>query len=203
MSTLIFGDSITHGCYDTENGGWVERLKVEFWKDNKEKRGEYWEGTNIYNFGIDGDIAEGILKRFETEVISVLFGIDRIIFAIGVNDSVSYQNGDVKFKEEEFQKNLESLVQKASEHTQNIVFIGLTKVDETLVNPVKDSKSGRSYTNQRIQIFDQIIQEVARKNSLKYIHLFDLLEKEDLSDGLHPNSAGHQKIFQRVHLGLY
>ena len=28
--------------------------------------------------------------------------------------------------------------------------------------------------------------------------MYGLLDKEDLEDGLHPNSAGHEKMFQRV-----
>lgn len=28
--------------------------------------------------------------------------------------------------------------------------------------------------------------------------MFDLLENEDLEDGLHPNSEGHKKMFIRV-----
>lgn len=203
MSTLIFGDSITHGCYDTENGGWAERLKLEFWKDNKKERGEYFQGDDLYNFGIDGDFATGILNRFDTQANFVLYGISRIIFAIGINDSVSYQNGDVKFKEGEFTKNLEDLVDKAWKYTKDITFIGLTKVDESITNPLKQSKGGKSYANQRIQVFDQIIQDVSARNNLKYIHLFDILEKEDLSDGLHPNSGGHKKIFEKVYFEIF
>jgi lysophospholipase L1-like esterase len=28
--------------------------------------------------------------------------------------------------------------------------------------------------------------------------MFDLLDEKDLIDGLHPNSQGHQKMFERV-----
>ncbi|MEA1963419.1 MAG: hypothetical protein U9M94_04270 [Patescibacteria group bacterium] len=33
---------------------------------------------------------------------------------------------------------------------------------------------------------------------MPFIEMFDLLNDEDLEDGLHPNSDGHEKMFKRV-----
>ncbi len=36
------------------------------------------------------------------------------------------------------------------------------------------------------------------KEKVNYLKMPDLLDKEDLEDGLHPNSKGHQKLFLKV-----
>ena len=42
------------------------------------------------------------------------------------------------------------------------------------------------------------IKEICAKNNLLFIEMQDLLKDEDLEDGLHPNSKGHEKMFLRV-----
>lgn len=36
---------------------------------------------------------------------------------------------------------------------------------------------------------------VCEKNSIPYCDIFSVLKNEDLEDGLHPNAAGHEKLF--------
>jgi lysophospholipase L1-like esterase len=39
---------------------------------------------------------------------------------------------------------------------------------------------------------------MCEKENLYFIDMFDLLKKNDLEDGLHPNAKGHEKIFEKV-----
>ena len=43
-----------------------------------------------------------------------------------------------------------------------------------------------------------ILNEIAEKEGVHYIYMYDLLCKEDFIDGLHPNASGHEKIFEKV-----
>lgn len=155
------------------------------------------EWFNIYNLGIPGDTTRGLLKRFETEAESRM--PDLIIFAIGINDSayrVSPDNNETR--KEEFGANLQTLTKEARKFTDNIVFVGLTKVEEFKVQPLDSSATGKSYSNALIQEYDDIIKLFCEREGISFIEIFDLLENKDLDDGLHPNAKGHQKIFEKV-----
>ena len=39
---------------------------------------------------------------------------------------------------------------------------------------------------------------ICTKNDVDYLYIYDLLEVEELFDGLHPNNVGHQKICDKV-----
>jgi len=55
-----------------------------------------------------------------------------------------------------------------------------------------------SYKNKDVIEYSQIIKEFCDKNNLPFIDIYDILNMDDLEDGLHPNSIGHEKIFQKV-----
>ena len=92
---LVFGDSIARGAVDLEKGGWVERLRIYFVNNSKDK--------SVYNLGISGDTTENLLKRFMNEC--KVREPEIIIFAIGVNDSAIIQNKNNWVSEKDFQKN--------------------------------------------------------------------------------------------------
>jgi len=62
--------------------------------------------------------------------------------------------------------------------------------------------AGKKYTNSRIEKLDEIIKDFCQKMDLKYIEVGDLIKNEDLVDGLHPNSTGHEKMYKRIRAEL-
>ena len=184
----IFGDSITHGVLDEEMGGWANRLKVYFW----EYSDEYL--TNIYDLGVDGETASGLLSRCEMEIKSRNPNI--VIFAIGINDSTYYADGRVLIEEGEFKNNLEKLIQIAHKFTSEVVFIGLTPIVEKMLQPYLET--GESYSTDRVATFDSIISETCAKQNVHYITMQDIVDSRSLPDGLHPDVNTHQKIFVHV-----
>lgn len=192
MNTIcIFGDSIVYGESDVLSGGWATLLKRYI----EENTAEDW--INIYNLGISGDTTTGLLKRFKME--AEVRAPDLIMFGIGINDSV-YRGllDNNETPREEFNDNLKILIKKARVFTNNIIFVGLTKVEESKVQPLSDSATGKSYSNVLIQKYNSDIKSLCEKENLYFIEIFSLLENEDLHDGLHPNAQGHQKIFESV-----
>jgi len=179
MVICIFGDSITWGAFDYKNGGWVGRLRNYFEEKDEE--------IEIYNLGIAGNKTRDLLARFENEV--KVRKVDVIVFAIGIND--------VNKKEIEFKENVEKLYKKATKYSTKIIFIGLTRVDERKTK-VLSFFAGKKYTNSRIEKLDEVIKDFCQKMDLKYIEVGDLIEKGDLVDGLHPNSKGHEKMYERI-----
>ena len=60
--------------------------------------------------------------------------------------------------------------------------------------------------NYHINIFKENVLniiEISKNNNLNYIKLIDLINKEELTDGLHPNNIGHKKISERILNSIY
>jgi acyl-CoA thioesterase-1 len=202
MRVLVFGDSITQGFWDSE-GGWAARLRKHYDKIQLE------DPVNnriplIFNLGISGDIAPGIIKRLESETEARArrwptekFGY---VVAIGINDSV-VEDGKPRFSEDEYRVDLEHIVGQAKSHSEKIMLVGLTACDEKLTAPFWGDVN---YTNERIRAFEAVMQKVAAENNTVFIPVFDKFKKHLdggeslLADGLHPNNEGHELIFQLV-----
>jgi lysophospholipase L1-like esterase len=192
MRICIFGDSIAWGANDFECGGWAAYL----WRYLYEK-----DETDVCNLGISGDVTTQTLKRFDVEASARR--ADAIMFALGVNDSAYVKSKDARWTpHEEFTKNLPQLYEKAGRFTDNIVFIGLTPVDETKLSPAPFAPD-LWYDSKSVQEYDAMIEQFCKRYSAPYVPMDDVLTLDNLSDGLHPNSQGHRRMFERIKQNLY
>lgn len=191
MNIYIFGDSIVWGACDYEKGGWVERLK-SYLMQNK-------EDVDVYNLGVSGNNTQDLLKRFDVEIKARKSEIsEMIIIAVGINDSQYIKKReDPQVSLMEFGENIAVLLEKARKITNRVIFVGLTKVDESKVMPIPWDET-KYYENRVIQNYDSVVGEVCQKQGVPFISLFSVLTNQDLEDGLHPNSSGHEKIFKKV-----
>ncbi len=188
MNILVFGDSIAWGAYDPEQGGWVTRLRNYFEEQEND--------IDVYNLGIPGETTTDLLERIEVEAKPREPNL--IIFAIGINDAQFIKStNDLRISINEFQQNLAKLLSIAKKFTDKIVFVGLTTVDESKTIPCQ-WKHDRSYFNKNIRRFDEAIGKFCENNRLKFVLMNDVLRNDDLVDGLHPNTQGHTKIFNRI-----
>jgi lysophospholipase L1-like esterase len=192
---LIFGDSVAYGAWDKE-GGWVQRLRKFLDKQNIKNIPNF---TLIYNLSVSGDTTEDIIIRFDIESKAYLKNENAhlIIFSIGSNDS-RYINKKPAVNPEKFRKNIIELIKNAKKHTTTIIFVGLTPIYPAFVQWSKTE----TYRMEDIQKYDQIIKSVCKESDTHFIEIFDEFQKVDykklLEDGVHPNSEGHQKIFEIV-----
>lgn len=191
---LVFGDSITYGCADLELGGWVNRLRLDL-----DARFNY--AIKVFNMGISDATTVEILGRFDSECGARHEQGNKtiIVFFIGINDAQTIKDAS-RVPIEGFEGNVRELISRSYQYTKDIVFVGLPRVDET---QVKKWLAGRSklyvmFYNDKIIKYDNIIQKICREQKVSYIKMCDLLQAEDLADGLHPNEKGHEKIFKRV-----
>lgn len=201
INILVFGDSIAWGFGDSKKGGWVDQLKAFFHSGEYIKRLVFY---TVYNLGIGGDTTDLLLERFKNEIEAreeenpKVRKTDIVIFAIGINDSNFLNSKDnSRVSIENFQKNLIELINQAKEFTEKIIFVGLNEADESKTAPTLWNEESY-WTNENIKKYESVIKSVCQENNLLFIDVFDLLNKEDLDDGLHPNSQGHQKMFERV-----
>ena len=197
----VFGDSIIYGRGDCEYGGWVDRMKISFNKKPLLKLENY---LFVYNLGVSADTTKDLVERFDSEVKRRLKRKREniVIFGIGINDSCySEDKKTLDVSQEQFKRNLENLIDLAQKFSTEIIFVGLTPVNETKTTPISWN-ANKSYKNQYIQEYDQIIKSVCKENDVYFIEIFEKFQKMDynklLEDGVHPNSEGHQKIFEIV-----
>lgn len=180
----VWGDSIAFGSCDQEALGWVGRLRKSLPIDDDHL---------LYNFSVCGDTSGDLLKRFETEARAI--EPDKIIFAIGINDSkIPFASEGNLVPIDDFRKHIQKLLTQARHYSNEITLIGLTKVDDgwRLV-------LGERFLNEEIEKYDTAIKELAVKNGYAYIPVFDTLHPlTDLADGLHPNAVGYQKMFEVI-----
>lgn len=191
INILIFGDSITYGAWDKENGGWVNRLRLAL--ENKNET--YF---NIYNLGIPGETTIDLKKRFDSECNCRFNTNDKtiIIFSVGINDSQIIRDKSLVLIKD-FKKNIIELIDKAKQYTPHILFIGLTKVDENRTKPVSWDNN-INYFNEEVIKYNEVLKNICKEKVINYLDIFNLLDTKDLDDGLHPNNNGHQKLCEEI-----
>ncbi|MFH2019264.1 MAG: GDSL-type esterase/lipase family protein [bacterium] len=197
---LIFGDSITWGACDIE-GGWATRLKK--YTDNQLINGKTGY-DEMYVLGVSGDNSDDLVKRFNLELISRIDDEMELVvlIAIGTNDSkYSIITKENRVSISKYKANLTELITTSKKYTNKIVFIGLTPVDDKALSPDYLGEED-TYDNENVQKFNNALIEVAKENTIPMVELFDdLINKSSsklLSDGLHPNSDGHELIYEKV-----
>ena len=203
MSTIcVFGDSIAWGAYDSEGGGWVDRLKLFM----LEKINDFDKSkeVDVYNLGVSGEDTSSLLERLTREIKTRTKEAKDIIliFNIGINDSHFMENqNSLMNPPEKFKLNIEKIIEQAQSVTSKIIFIGLTPVDGSKTAPISWNID-KFFKNENAEKYNQIIKSVCKDKNIYFIEIFDEWIKSDykklLEDGLHPNSVGHKKIFETV-----
>ena len=199
MVILIFGASITWGAWDKEQGGWANRLKLYF--DRQTIDSNFANKVYVYPLGVSGDTSEDLLKRFKGEIEDRIEEDQDtlIIFSVGLNDSqVNLAPNQNRVSNENYEKNIKQLTDIASKFTKKILIVGLTPVNESKVNPTPWIPNW-GYTNEQIEKYNKILANICKINSLGFIDILAVFSKQSgkllSSDGLHPNSEGHNLIF--------
>ncbi len=192
VNLCIFGDSMAYGAWD-DAGGWVDRLR------------QYLHGLTldshfqsyyfVYNLGIPGNTAADVLARLPGEAAAREPHV--MIFAVGINDSRWQEPGHVpQATEAAFRENIARLIADARRFAPAVVCIGLTPVDEHATMPFEP---GIYFENERIRSFNDTLRQMAKDENVLFCDISGALSPlTDLEDGLHPNRAGHEKLFMLV-----
>jgi lysophospholipase L1-like esterase len=204
MRIFFFGDSLTQGFFD-EKGGWAGHLINEYHMRSLSKLNDKnAEWIECFNLGVSGETVEGVLYRLEDEIKARrLYREDEIIvIAIGINDAI-LRNNRADTDVYKFQETLEKLINKAKKLTKKVLLVGLSAVDESMTNPWPYSSTKKQWHNTRINVFEDTIKQSAIRKEITFVPIHDkflqILESDKLlSDGLHPNSAGHELIYSLV-----
>lgn len=208
MRVLVFGDSIAEGKYDS-HGGWVARFAGH---ENKAavERIHSENKKLVCNVSVSGDTTESVIERFSRE-LEARYNPDNellVILAIGSNDSALVDNR-VLTDEQDFVHSYSKLIDMANDYTPSVLLVGLPSVDEPLAESMKDLFRGKVYSNNRLNLFEDCIKQVAIERQVPFVKIHDNFLKLQLAhgdmlspDGLHPNDKGHQFIYDQVRQAL-
>jgi lysophospholipase L1-like esterase len=199
----IFGDSIGYGAWD-EQGGWVDRLKQYFHKEKLANPAD--QGTEVYNLSIDGDESGDVAARIKTELLARRKpwskSEDVVLVAIGTNDVYAEGEPDnFKFSARDYSSNLTKIKEEVEAVGLRVAFISLDPVDEARTNPA--TWGAYFWTNKRLAEFNQVLEDFCNENKLPMLNLYSqfLSEpnfKDMLFDGAHPNTRGHEYMFENI-----
>jgi lysophospholipase L1-like esterase len=195
FSLICIGDSIVYGRGESPSGGWVKRLKANF-EDEKIHKG-------VYNLGIPGETTYSLRKRIKDEIKPRIWkrkSNDRYVLFIGVggNDSrFVIKVGNYQTKLDKFKDNLNHIFKEVKFLVDEIVFVGLTPVDESKTQGIDGTIF---YLNENIVLYNNEIKKIANDNGVKFVDLYDELMKQSYlknlsEDGIHPNSKGYDIIY--------
>ncbi len=194
---LVFGDSIGQGFYDENDGGWVRLLQRDFFKESRAGKRD----VNIINLSVSGHTSQEVVKRIKQES-EVRSNDERIltIIAIGVNDSYE-KKGVRRTSKSEFANNMKKMIEIAKTFG-NVMILGLTSCVESRVKPTRWNGE-LIYTNELIKQYDAIVKDEAQRANVVFVPLWQKTYNaqaliETMPDGIHPNAAGHEVIYNEV-----
>jgi lysophospholipase L1-like esterase len=202
---VILGASSVYGV-GAESGGWGDLVKRYVHAKMYGADG-VGENAEVFNFSKAGstiefvtDTADWIYKNYarSNDVMTLV--------SVGGNDAKA-QNTPDNFlcTHEECTSKVTHLLDVLQERSKLVVFVSNWYVDETKVSP-KQSPFGDGkvsyFTNERRFMFNDITQRLCQKKGLRFITVGvdkDTWTRDYLwNDGLHPNQAGYQKIFESL-----
>lgn len=201
MRVLIFGDSISHGGWDAEHGGWAGRLRRAY-DLNTLASGLRDDWPTVFNLGINGETSDGLLRRIEVEATARESPNEEQFFVIatGISDTV-ISNGNERSNPKQFVQNLKEISLLIARRKSKLLFVGFTSVDEELTNPVSWGDS--TYSNDRIDVFNSALVNFCEETMqpLADIHEAFLTQNTKdklLADGVHLNARGHDLVYHLV-----
>ena len=200
LKVVALGDSLVYGYGDFVGGGWVERLRRQWMSPQG-------EGHVLYNLGVRGDRTQQIVQRLEQE-FSCRGELrnhvpDLILLSVGLNDSarVGKPDGKLFTDFEDFKQQIAYLLDIAQSLCP-ILFIGMTPVNEQNM-PFMDCLYYNHFNQYR---YKEATLQACQQRDIPYLDIFDLwlakgtnwINTQLGGDGLHPNVAGYQTLFDDV-----
>lgn len=187
----FLGASISEGFSDFESGGFVALFKK--WLQ------QIHQHSYVYNLGISGENSTQILKRAIPELMPRR--PELVVVQICSNDFARFESKeeDPKVSLVQMEDNFYTLISQIQLSSQ-VICLGPPPVDESKTSPV--SWKNVYFFNHDVERYNQKAIEICQSLGVDFIDLYSQWREQNyqslLADGLHPNSQGHQYIFERL-----
>ncbi len=202
---FIFGSSSAYGVGGS-NGGWGDLVKQHL-HAKMYGNGGIGETYEVYNFGKSGAKIEFVKDTFQQQLKDYGRGHRTIVLlAVGGNNTKA-EGEPTNFAStpESYITEMRELLTMLQQHCDGVVMVGSNwPVDESKTNPKTNPLTGdRSYfTNARRHMFNTVLKQLCTEINVELVELdvdkHAWLESYQYKDGLHPNQAGHQLIFESI-----
>lgn len=167
FTIVSFGDSLT--------AGYGVALSESYPSILEKKLEENGIMTKVINMGVSGETSDIALERLEFVLKQ---NPDIILLGLGANDMLR------SLPPEKIYKNLETMILFFKKNNKKIILLGMKS----------SATNGTIYRKS----FDAIYSDLAKKYSLPIVPFFlegvVLDQTLNISDGIHPNHAGYEKI---------
>jgi len=203
-SIFIFGASVVHGVGGTK-GGWADKLKSSLHAQMYGPEG-VGEVCDVFELGVPGTTIADIMQQFEPALHARLTkNIPEdtyIIFSAGTNDSKAVDKPQNYYSSVgDFAASVEAFIQVAKAYSTHIIGVGIFPVNEAKTTPLAGTTV--YFTNERIQSFDQALRRTCEQERVGFVSTFERVPEKWqtdflFTDGLHPNNAGHEWLYNRV-----
>lgn len=116
---------------------------------------------------------------------------------LGANDSSTGENGFRCVPIEEFEMNIQTLIDKGRASCPDVHVVLITP-------PRVDASQWDGRSDEQVQVYAECIRNLAAKNTCLLVDLWEDLPKSpsivssDLYDGLHFGPSGHEKLYVRL-----
>ena len=182
MKIVSIGDSLTNFGFNED--GWATKLI---------QTGKY----PIENIGVNGITTTEMVNKLPTlQIKNKIKNSDLVTIWLGTNDVLKYH--DQKITPDNFVKNIFSIIEyiQGIKHRVPIVIIGLP-ISSFSVNQYISKEQTLLYE------FNQKLLQLSNKVGIPIINLMDNSDGQeilvtDLYDGIHFNSRGHNKLFNKL-----
>ncbi|WP_444994350.1 SGNH/GDSL hydrolase family protein [Aliikangiella sp. IMCC44359] len=196
---LCFGDSITLGEKDDKHGGWANRLATLLISQYLDAN---LQAITLYNLGIAGETTDGLAQRFKTEVSARRFKNDKtlVVFFYGANDIVIRKEKNT-VPVEYFKRNLTKCIEYAVSLNIEVLLLSPLPVSDKIDG--KLNRYNQLLYNRDLVEYQQLIRQTSIEFNCQYLDTYSLFMQNDKelllsSDGIHPNSNGHQLLYNEV-----
>lgn len=202
---FILGASSVYGV-GAESSGWGDLVK-QYLHSKMYGTNGVGEMYEVFNFSKAGSTVE-----FVSETAGWIYakysrgGNSVTLISVGGNDAKA-ENAPHNFvcTPEDFKEKVVKLLEALQQHSKQVVFVSNGFVDETKTNP-KPSPFGDGkvsyFTNERRSLFNDITKQICADMGVDFVAVD--IDKDTwvnnylFSDGLHPNQAGYQKVFEVI-----
>ncbi|MEL6160082.1 MAG: GDSL-type esterase/lipase family protein [Cyanobacteria bacterium J06627_32] len=197
---VAIGDSLIYGYGDSEGGGWVERLRLQWMNPDQ-------PGPILYNLGVRGDGVKQVSNRLAREFCDRgelrHRTPDILVLSFGTNDSAraGRPGGRAVTDPQTFEQSVAQLLQQASKLCP-VYFVGMVPVNETAM-PFANILH---YSHSEQRRYRDITRQLCETYQIEYLDLFEQWMQQGESwicdhlctDGIHPNSLGYRTILNTV-----
>lgn len=203
---LCFGDSVTFGD-KAKNGGWVQLLKAYYFNCEQENSVQKNSVKSVYNLGVQSENSDGLVGRFETELVARVHKRESkiVLIAYGLNDVIIHKDKN-RVPREYFERNLSSCIRVALNLGCELKLLTITPINNQFDGQA--NLDGHVRFQKNIKEYNLLIQDLALKFGIGFVDIANEFEKHAVSrtllggDGLHPNDGGHEVIFNAVKQSL-